>query len=461
MRSRRELCDARCWGRKEMLSRVLSRVVHTLQLTGVLAGLVLSMGTAIFAAEQPPIAPAPLPPLVAVPEPGDETAPPATVPSVPPKPPAAKVQPPTVPPRVTPPPPTRPSTPDQELRTTPAPSLDQFAMRTRGTPSLRLASVPNMLGDFGMPFPNAIVDTAKGDTLLSLPLAGAGLRGKVSENNKALPMDRVYFQYNHFHNAGGVDFDITTSGDEFANHVDRYTVGLEKTFWDRLWSVDLRMPFAGSQDFSQYGLDVSGGCVGNLDVIVKRLLTAGDQGALAAGIGINTPTGSDVEVSAWRQYSLENEAVHLSPFLGALYRPNERIFYHGFLEVDVPLNGNTLLYDPGTDLVRIGLLTEQTLLKVDVSAGRWLYRNPHAYVTGLASIVEFHYTSTLNDGDVLYVGADRFGNLLNRFDLAHLTVGLHARILENTTLRVGGVFPLNDVDRAFDAEVQVSLNRYF
>ncbi len=333
-------------------------------------------------------------------------------------------------------------------------------MRTRGTPSLRLASVPNMLGDFGATFLNGEVDIANGESFITVPLAGAGLRGKISENNKALPMDRVYFQYNHFHNASTTDIDIATVGNEFSGHADRYTVGLEKTFGDKTWSVDVRMPLATTQNYSSANLTVDSGVVGNLDVILKRLLAVNDHGALAAGVGVNTPTGSDVHVTCSQQYEIENQAVHLSPFLGALYQPGDLTFYQGFLEIDVPLNGNPLLHDTGSAVLPLGMLTEQTLLKIDLSAGRWLYRNPCAYLTGLASIVEFHYTETLNDGDIVGAG-DRFGNLLNRVAMPHVTVGLHASLCDTTTLRVGAVFPLNDIDRAFDAEVQVSLNRYF
>ena len=318
-----------------------------------------------------------------------------------------------------------------------------------------------MLGDFGLLFEQASVDTNGGTALVDVPLAGGGLRTKISENNKAFPMDRVYFQYSHFHNAANADFDTTAPGNEFSGHLDRYTVGLEKTFHDNLWSIDLRMPFATSQTFPSPDVDVSNSSVGNLSVIAKLLLAAGERGALATGVGINTPTGSDVQITTYQNYLLANEAVHLSPFLGALYQPNDQIFYHAFLEIDVPLNGNPLTYDFGRGPMPAGVLTEQTLLKADVAAGYWLYRNPHTVVTGLASIVEFHYTGTLNDGDVIDVG-DRFGSLLNRFDLAHLTVGLHAALHHNTTLRIGGVFPLNgSLDRAFDAEVQVSLNRYY
>jgi hypothetical protein len=274
-------------------------------------------------------------------------------------------------------------------------------------------------------------------------------------------MDRVYFQYNHFHNAVRVDPGIP--GDEFANHVDRFTIGLEKTFCDKLWSVDFRMPFATEQNISVPGLDVSGGAIGNLSVIVKRLLAANDCGAWAAGVGVNTPTGSGAQVITSFDYTIQNDAVHLSPFIGTLYQPSENLFFHAFCEIDVPLNSNAVSYADSSGPVTVGELTDQTLLQADISGGYWLYRNPCSHgMTGLASILEFHYTGTLNDGDFIEFGEDRFGSLLNRFDLAHLTVGLHAVLNRKTTLRVGGVVPLNELpNRAFDAEVQFSLNRYF
>ncbi|MHB8897360.1 MAG: hypothetical protein ACYC6Y_01290 [Thermoguttaceae bacterium] len=424
---------------------------------GVLAVVVL---TRTATAADAPLPGGPAPSTTAT-EPGDAKATQSKVPPVPPLPPVTGTVPGAERARVAVPPAAKPPAAGPSRQTSPGPSMDQFAMRARGTPSLRLASVPNMLGDFSMFFQKANVDTNGGASILDMPLAGGGLRTKISENNKALPMDRVYFQYNHFHNSVTADFEILDPGDEFSGQTDRYTIGLEKTFRDGLWSVDVRMPFTTTESFSTVGVSIDSGNVGNLDVIFKRLLAACDHGAVAAGVGINTPTGSDVRINAARNYSLENEAAYLSPFVGALYQPSDRLFYQGFLEVDVPLNGNTLVYEPGTDLVEVGVLTEQTLLKVDLSMGYWFYRNPHGYVTGLASIVEFHYTGTLNDGDVVALGADRFGSLLNRFDLTNVTVGLHAELDRHTTLRVGGVLPLNEIDRAFDAEVQVSLNRYF
>jgi len=252
--------------------------------------------------------------------------------------------------------------------------------------------------------------------------------------------------------------------------VDRYTLGLEKTFFDGRWSVDLRLPFSNPYEFQAGGFGVEGGAVGNVSVILKRLLRATDEGALAAGLTIGTPTGSDVRVQdGGVHYTLENQAVHLAPFIGFLRMPSECFFYQGFLQVDVPTNGNQIDYlDTGGGLSgSLGTLTDQTALYVDLSAGYWLYRHPDAFLlTGVASLVEFHYATALGDADVVsgtFGGTTvRFGDLHNPGDVANVTVGLHTELRGHTTLRVGGVFPLHDSPgRPFDAELHVMLDRLF
>jgi hypothetical protein len=90
-----------------------------------------------------------------------------------------------------------------------------------------------------------------------------------------------------------------------------------------------------------------------------------------------------------------------------------------------------------------------------------------SYLTGLAGVVELHYTSTIQDTDAVNLG---FGNLLggeitnneNRIDLLNLTSGIHAQLGPMSALRVGAVVPLkNAPNRTFDSEIQVSFNRKF
>jgi len=347
-------------------------------------------------------------------------------------------------------------------------SLD-LGMLAYRSPVLRLASVPNMMGDFfsqggQVSFAGNLAATS------ALPLAGSGRRAKIAENNKALPMNRYYFMYHHFHNA--LDVLQTAPGPFAQSHsVDRYTIGLERTFLDDLWSVDVRMPFAGAHQLSSAGFNVEGGSVGDLTVALKRLLAVGENGSLAAGLGINTPTGSDVTgLAVTTNFTVNNQAVHLAPYVGVLHVPNDQLFWHGFLQLDIPTSGNrvdfvdTTVPASGT----IGTITDQTLLHVDLSAGYWLYRAASAsVVTGLALMAEFHYTTTLSDADVVTsptIAGNilQFGNTLGHVDVMNITAGVHTELFNNTTLRVSGVFPLqNNAERPFDAEVAVSVNRYY
>lgn len=348
------------------------------------------------------------------------------------------------------------------------PDLGLLAFRT---PSLRLASVPNMLGDFfgqggqiqktGQ-FPSPTAD---------FPAAGGGRRFKVAENNKALPMNRVYFTYHHFHNALTFDPGTLMPGGPQDASVGRYTIGLERTFADDQWSVDIRMPFYETYQATAPGFQVQAGEIGNLSVAIKRLIAASDDAALAAGLGVETPTGSNAIslIDTSTIVTQHNQAVHLSPYVGYLRLPTDACFYHAFLQLDVPLNGNSVGFvDPvWNQSGMLGTLNDQTLLHVDLSVGHWLYRNPDAPVlTGIASLVEFHYLTTLQDADtfntVVLGNPIQLGILLNRVDMANITVGLHASLFGNTTLRVGSVFPLqNSAERPFDAEINVSLNRYY
>ena len=350
--------------------------------------------------------------------------------------------------------------------------FDQFdlasMLASRG-PLTRLASVPNMFGDVfdiagynGEFFPD-VQDSPGGNgneqqsASLDIPPAGAHRRMKIADNNKALPVDRIYFLYHHFQNA------LVVSPPDRTFSVDRYSIGLEKTFSDGLWSAEFRMPFGGGYNLATPGFGVEGANVGNLAITLKRLLYRSRYTAAAGGLGIDVPTGGDVTGQAGvSNYTLFNDAVHLSPWVGCLHAPNDRFFYQAFLQVDVATNGNRVTFGDN----RLGTIGDQTLMFLDLEMGRWLYRNPRARcLNGLAAILELHYATTLQNTE-LVGGTDgqgylQFSNTDNRVDVLNLTVGLHAQ-MGRTTLTVGGVLPLReDSNRTFDAEIQVFINRLF
>lgn len=340
----------------------------------------------------------------------------------------------------------------------PAGRGERTSASTSRSPLIRLGGLPNMFGDsYGLQL--QIADFA-GSALVDVPPPGGTRRMKITENDKALPMDRVFFIYNHFQDA--LEADITGLGVR-SLPIDRYTIGLEKTFRDGLWSVELRMPFSSTPQVAGSNLIVGTGEVGNLSVTLKRLLYVGENTAVGAGLAIDTPTGDDAMGQGINSsYRLANEAAHLAPFIGYVHAPNDRVFCEGFLQVDVATNDNRVTFG-SSDL---GELHDQTLFYVDLALGYWLYRNPYApWLSGVATMVEYHYTTTLEDAHTVS-GTDgfqllQFGNMFNRLDISNVTVGLHTE-LGRTTVRVGGVFPLGGgSNRLYDAEVQVSINRFF
>jgi hypothetical protein len=332
-----------------------------------------------------------------------------------------------------------------------------------------------MFGDFfriGSQLQVRLLPTNPASGVFDLPLAGGSPRLSVAENNGTLPQDRIYFLYNHFQNALTDTTDGLLRGPFRQTFcVDRYTLGFEKTFLDRTWSVELRMPLAGIGDFSTTDTEVTGGNVGNLAIVVKRLIYESDTSAAAIGLGIDTPTGSDAQGRLHTtDFAVHNQAVCLVPYIAFVEKPSDDYFFQGFLSLNVPTSGNRIAYhDPNDSWSTLGMLNEATLLQLDLEAGRWLYRSPDARVfTGLASVVELHYTTTLQDAD--HVGGAvpasalqwQFGDVADRADILDLTVGLHGEFTRNTLCRVGLAVPLlTGTNRGFDSELQVQIERRF
>lgn len=363
---------------------------------------------------------------------------------------------------------TPPATTPQQQQPAPLPQQRRPVTRTSFT---RLARVPNMFGDSLTPTARlVIVPNSLPPVAVDVPLAGGGRRAKISENEKALPMDRMFFMYNHFADAYSADPNLLTPGSQNYD-LDRYTLGVEKTFFDGRTSLQARMPLSSRFVFNDGFTEVMGGEVGNLAITLKALLFEDDDETLAVGGGltIDTPTGSDVDVQfAGNRYYIENGAVHLMPFLTALIHPDDNWFVQTSLQVDAAASGNPVIVIDGQRRTnRVGILTDQTLLYADLSVGRWLYRNDESdYFRGLAGVVELHYTTSMQDTDEVrfptFANLNTLSNPGNRFDFLNFTVGVHLQLDELTNVRVGGVFPLRDgFDRPFESEVQVSVNRFY
>ncbi len=343
-----------------------------------------------------------------------------------------------------------------------ASSNDQFVSRTQESYD-RLANTPDIFGDLFLPGPKLFIqDGGLNDAGIALPPAGGG-RIKVAEFNKAITRDRVFVSYNHYHNAVNSSGELNGQPFQTSLDVDRFMVGLEKSFQDGLFSIEIRMPVASSLQFDQGGVTASSGSIGNLGAILKVLLFNANGWTGVAGTGVSTPTGGDItgQIGA-TSFRIHNEAVNLMPFAGVMHVRGP-FFCHGFGQLDIPLDNNSLEVQ-GVPTTK---LDDQTLMLLDVVAGVWLYRQPQQdFFSGLAASVECHYTHAfesfdevgLTDGavDVFFVTGDPRINFIN------LTTGLTLQVTRRAQLQVGYTMPLDqEGNRAFDSEVQAVISNSY
>jgi hypothetical protein len=369
-------------------------------------------------------------------------------------------------------------------RTRPTLSMGSYVPTSGSRTSERLAAAPPIFGDFlYLPprlsgYPNDLNDTPSqpGDgprggilgTNIATRAAGTEFM-KIAENNIAMPRDRIYFSYQHYNT--GFPILIFPHGDAppFLRplKLDRYTLGIEKIFGGDRNSIELRLPFFATNlgGGEPAAVIAEGNGVGNLGLIYKRLLYRNDSWAFAAGLGLTVPTANDLTgVYDWEvPMRVANEAVHLTPFIGATHA-NGRWFSTSFFHVDIAANGNTVTYAPENphwyDLTREKFY-DQNLIAGSISLGYWLYQtnNSNVIIRGLAPVAEIHYTGMLNENDSLgegithvEAGPESFmpGS---QYDFLNLTAGFHLLLGDNCSLRIAGAFPLQDAPhRSFDGE---------
>jgi hypothetical protein len=250
----------------------------------------------------------------------------------------------------------------------------------------------------------------------------------------------------------------------------RFTFGLEKTFWGGIGSVEFRAPITESLDAAQAvgDVDTTGAEFGNLSMNLKLLAYENGGLAVGGGLGIVFPTAEDaviIDGVGTAVGSIANESFHLQPFLGVYHRPNNRLFHQFVSQVSFDVSGSYMtVTDPsffgasGADRI-----TGQSLLFMDYSLGYWIYRARccDAIVTGIAPMIELHYTSTLDPLDIPDIDASVFEDDFRR-DILNMTGGLVFQLGRYTTLRAAGVAPMRDgTDPLFDAEFGLQLNHRY
>jgi hypothetical protein len=330
--------------------------------------------------------------------------------------------------------------------------------------------VPNMLGDhFAGPLGLSVLAPPMAMQQFELVIpnpSGGSLAGfsKLAENSSPVPQTRLFTSFSAVN-----DVSLSTTGVD----VERLSPGFEKAFFNGLCSVELRIPFASTLDS---GILADGATntdeveLGNLMLAVKGLLYSSPYGAVSAGLGFSLPTADDVHVNAANGSELvkiENDSVHLMPFLGGVYTPNHRFFAQGFLQFDCDANGNPVFAnDQATGLRQIGEIENPTFLYFDVGIGYWLYRTaPRCTgltMTGVAPVFEMHYNRSLEEADVVSAGGFRVGEFQDDINMLNLSVGATVEFGSVLALTLGYSAPVGGgSDEQYDGMFRISCNRYF
>lgn len=327
-------------------------------------------------------------------------------------------------------------------------------------------------------FTDYLIEQVSPVTTIVLPNPGAAPgafvgRQKIAENTSPLPRSRVFVNYSHFR-----DTPLTRDGVD----VDRVTPGFEYAFFNNDLSIEVRAPFAStlSSDLIAGGLTSTSEIeLGNITTYFKALMGESDTFSWSLGVGVTAPTADDVTIRDLDGVTIariENEGIHLLPFLGFLYTPSERFFMQGFLQFDVDANGNPVEFtsfdegDPTGDLTRIGRADDSTYAFIDLGIGYWIYRNRHCdgFINGLAPILELHYNAATEGNDTIRralapgtlngaeVQVGRPGDL----EVTNVVIGLNAVIGDSGTLTIGYAAPVAGDDQ-FDGEFRAFFNWFF
>lgn len=319
----------------------------------------------------------------------------------------------------------------------------------------------HMIGDFfgsGYFLGGGISDT---DSFASVPAGGGDRRFKVTDNLSPLPQDRVFFNYHHFHNAV---YDVNGVRQD----VNRYTLGLERTYLDQTISFEARMPFTGGLDAAQVvGMeDPLTSELGDLALTAKAFLWQWRSLKFAAGMAITLPTADDGSVQGDFQYTeLKNEAVHLQPYLAVhCSRPGRRLFTTTYVGVDVDVNGNEVLtnaFSTSGGVESVGQIEDPALFYCDTQIGYWWYRDyGHVgYLNGIAPVLEIHYSQILESPENI---DGVYENPFDKVSLLNMTVGFVFDFRRDHQLAIYSAVPLKTpeaevhgvtVSPVFDAEV--------
>lgn len=298
-------------------------------------------------------------------------------------------------------------------------------------------------------------------------LATVGVN-RQADGGSAMPRNRVFFHYSYFNAVAlgqGIDFH-------------RFTPGFETTLSHGLMSLEARFPFASTLDASP----VLNGAVaseevefGNVSLHLKSVLAGGNDWLVTGGLQVTLPTADDYSLHVRDRgrsaefLRLENDTVHLMPFIGMASAPNDRFFVQSIVQLDFDGRGRDVKLAPnalnGGSLTSIGRLNDAAFLYIDSNIGYWLLSDPEVstrMVTGVAPILELHSAIPISDADqVNFAPLGRLGTSRD-YNVVTVTYGCVFELWHTTLLNVGYSTPIDGgLNEDFDGELRVMLSRRF
>ena len=294
---------------------------------------------------------------------------------------------------------------------------------------------------------------------LNVPSAGGTVgKTKLSDDSSPLPRDRFIFSYDFFAKTalvpGGYD-------------VSRFSPGFEKTFFNGRASAEVRFPFASTLDSTSSfdGLSNRATEFGDINLTLKGLIFSGSAVNVSTGLGISFPTADDAVLRGSDGADLlriKNEAYTLTPFIAALFTPNDRLFGQAWMQFSFDATGSKVLVaQQGGGLGGVGRLYDQSLMQIDGQLGYWIYRSQNSALRGLAPYVELHYNTPINTGKAVQTGAFAVGGG-GQFDELNLSAGVTAQVGTNLLVTVGAAVPLRSgTDKFFDYQIGARASWFF
>jgi hypothetical protein len=298
----------------------------------------------------------------------------------------------------------------------------------------------------------------------------------VSENNSAIPQDRVSFVYKYLNDVP-VAKDTGANTRDYDNDFSHYELGLEKTLFNGNVSAELLVPFSyGPESRIPFAVGLQGSDVElqNIAFGLKALLLGNDSKAVTAGVRIEAPTKEDGNYPLGN-LTLPQEVWAVTPYLATLINLNDDLFFQAF--ASYRLQTDDFAASSG-DLIDGTLFREPNYFDLDAQLGYWLYRNTGGSgLTGLQAKTEIHYTGTFEVYDDSLVVAPAFPMTRGETDQLNLTTGLTAIVNDRTTITAGIVLPIREgsdyshafvggtrphpSDRFFDWQANLQVNYYF